>query len=205
MKGLLGRVSLEVGGWWRWARRIGGACILSVTTAGCAFEGLAICGGIGATDPDCETPIQEPDPRTVVCPLYPIEHSPVGICVPFVDVGWHYGLFRMAYLPMSELTCPASAPNAGLLGEEVPTDGSIPRNVIGCSIHPYSSCPPDSGPDSGMVCVPSETDYPACVTRDGPESCPDDYPDPTTVEKDGPGGEATVCCRRDDDDQEGPL
>jgi hypothetical protein len=202
MKGSFVRARLGVGQWWPWARRVGGACILSLLAAGCAYADWENCDTPVAADPDCEapvdetpvdeTPVDELPPGTIGCPLYPVEDSPRGICVPFVDVGWHFGLFRMAYIPQSELTCPASAPNAGLVGVEVPAGRSAPRNVIGCSINPFSTCP--SG--SGLVCVPFEPEYPPCVTQDGPQDCPqDDYPDDSRIEKDGPGGEATVCCR----------
>jgi hypothetical protein len=206
MKGFLIRGCLESWGWRQWGRRLAGACALSVLLAGCAPEWLNDCGPSPAPDPVCELDVEEPvpddeppdetplgelPPGTLTCALNVTDNPPLGICVEYLDNGWHMGLFRMAYLPKEQLDCPASAPNAGLRGEEVTLDGSTPLQVIGCSINPFASCG-----SPGLACVPFEIDYPACISQDGPQRCPIEYPEWTTIEKDGPGGEATVCCAR---------
>lgn len=170
-----------------WA--VSAIALIALSTAGCRNTGLGYCSQAGAPD-DCEVLIEDLPPGTLTCDTSPAVESPLGTCVPYVDAGWHTVLARMAFLPKHLLTCPESAPNAGLYGVEIPETGAMPRRVVGCSVNPYSSCP-----SPGLTCVPFELDYAACITQSGPHDCPDDYPQRTSVEEDGLGAEATICCR----------
>jgi hypothetical protein len=177
---------------WRWVRRgirlvAPSAVVLAVCGCRPSSEACNDAADVG----DCETPSQASDPGTHVCTVSPLDVEGVGVCVPLVDNGWHLGLFQKSELLAEEPGCPAIAPNPGLTGVEVPSGGSMARYVIGCSIVPYPSCELDKG----MICVPAAEGYETCASQDGPQGCPSPwYLDKTTVEKDGEGGEATVCC-----------
>lgn len=163
----------------------------SLTTTFLLASVLAGCGpGVGSTCDEheaCEMP--ERSPGVQGCDLRSFQGSPEGVCIPLVDAGWHTALVRMTFLPKAALRCPPSAPFAGLWGLEVTRPGGVPRRVIGCSVNPLATCAALS-----FACVPFEEGYPACIHQDGPQVCPDTYPVETRVEKDGEGGDVTVCC-----------
>jgi hypothetical protein len=128
------------------------------------------------------------------CDLHAYEHSPTGICIPYVAAGWDTALVRM--VPQSEkdtTACPETAPYAGLTGIEITPDGSPGRFVLGCSVLPLATCESLS-----HVCVPFEKDYPACVLRVSQDDCPGGYSFVTTVAPHGAFAPTTVCCNPDE-------
>lgn len=189
MRVLLGRVMSCAQRWVRGGLPLVAAGSLSMAVCACDPRGLQYCGVPESASAECER-LTDPPLTTQTCELHAFDDSAAGFCVPYVDNGWHLGLFRMAHLPRSQLRCPPTAPNAGLVGEEIPFDRVVPRRVIGCSVNPVATCS-----STAFACVPFEIEYPACISQDGPQDCPADYPDEIRVEKDGDGGEVTVCCR----------
>lgn len=189
MRTLLGRVIRCAREWRRGGSRIAAVAGFSMAITACEPSLRQNCDEAESALAECERPT-DPPLTTQTCELHAFDDSAAGFCVPYVDNGWHLGLFRMAHLPRSQLRCPLTAPNAGLVGEEIPFDRVVPRRVIGCSVNPVATCS-----STAFACVPFEIEYPACISQDGPQDCPADYPDEIRVEKDGDGGEVTVCCR----------
>lgn len=181
----------------RWCGRswLGVACGLALAATGCKSgigSGCLDADARGECDISTDDPADPGDPAEtpLECDLTALPDSPRGICVPYVDSGWHTTLARMAYLPKNQLRCPASAPIAGLYGVEIPEAAVEPRRVIGCSVNPFPSCRSEA-----HACVPFEPDYPACITQSGAHNCDDpNYPVRTAVEEDGLGDEVTICC-----------
>lgn len=180
-------------GLWRRMRRLRSIGAATLFLMSCKSFDASTCLGPDAPD-ECEPSIDEPPAGTLTCDLYAVEGSATGVCVPYVDAGWHVVLARFAYLPKSQLRCTEEAPNPGLAGVEIRDDGMEPRNVIGCSVNPLSTCP-----SPGLACVPFDIDYPACITQSGDPAPPCDY-EPYTQEakvmEDGSGRVVTICCRK---------
>jgi hypothetical protein len=164
----------------------------SVLLLGCELSGSRECN----PGDDCETSVEEPPFGTMICHLPEQEASLIGICIPYVDAGWHTALVRMAYPEEGELTCPESAKWPGLWGAELTAPNVERRNVIGCSVQPSTTCGHLS-----MACVPREEDYPPCVLQANQNSCPGSdsalipYTVLTKVEPYGGGDPTTVCCQ----------
>lgn len=122
----------------------------------------------------------------VDCP--PAEPQCDGICVPYMDASWDMTLVGMNAEGDPPLHCPASAPNAAIIGKELPAPGGLPRRVLACSANPTPTCDSPTA-----VCMPVELNFMPCIVRDGNHDCTSTYATETTV-VDQNGNTITVCC-----------